>query len=81
MEKTKDDGTRSAHTDSLKRRGRAVRELLGMDDNAIGYPLHPPALAVGRFEHGPRNSRGRRRPCALPPQSSVMIVTDSSLHL
>jgi len=38
MEKTKDDGQRSAYSDSLKRRYRTMRELLGMGANPVGDP-------------------------------------------
>ena len=38
MEKTKDDGQRSAYRDSLMRRNSAMRELLRMADNPMGLP-------------------------------------------
>jgi hypothetical protein len=38
MEKTKDDGQRSAYSDFLKRRNSTMRELLRMADKPIGEP-------------------------------------------
>ena len=38
MEKTKDDGQRSAYSDYLKRRDSTMRELLRMADKPIGDP-------------------------------------------
>jgi hypothetical protein len=38
MEKTKDDGQRSAYSDFLKRRDSTMRELLRMADKPIADP-------------------------------------------
>jgi hypothetical protein len=51
MEKTKDDGQRSAYSDFLERRDSTMRELLRMADKPIGDPQ--PGQTPARTDENP----------------------------
>ena len=64
MEKTKDDGQRSAYSDFLKRRDSTMREVLWMADKPIGdpQPSQPPAQTDENPYLGDRLLRGLGSP-------------------
>ena len=61
MEKTKDDGQRSAYRDSLKRRNSAMRELLRMADKPMGEPQSDQRQAQTAAKCSPPKRRSASR--------------------